>query len=52
MMKTGGQGDPTGLVVMRAGTWVCAAGLVCWLLDLAAAVRGWVRAWCGGKGKA
>lgn len=47
MMKTSGQGDPTGLIVVRAGTWVCAAGLACWLLDLAAAVTGMVRSWRG-----
>ncbi|MEN9974492.1 MAG: hypothetical protein RLZZ282_498 [Verrucomicrobiota bacterium] len=43
MMETEGPGDFTGLIVVRAGTWICMAGLVFWLLDLAIACAGLLR---------
>jgi hypothetical protein len=42
-----GQGDMSELIVIKTGTWVCAAGLACWLLDIAAATIGIVRGWRG-----
>ncbi len=45
MMKTSGAGDIDGLVVLRSGTWVCVAGLLCWVLDLASVLAGCVRRW-------
>jgi hypothetical protein len=47
MMKSSGQGDMSELIVIKTGTWVCAAGLACWLLDIAAATIGIVRGWRG-----
>ncbi|MEI6653856.1 MAG: hypothetical protein WCP45_03745 [Verrucomicrobiota bacterium] len=34
MMKTSGTADVSGLIVLRAGAWVCLAGLALWLLDI------------------
>jgi hypothetical protein len=50
MMETDGPGDIKELIVIRAGTWVCMAGLVFWLLDLAAACAAFVRGWRRGNG--
>jgi len=47
MMKSSGQGDMSALIVIKTGTWVCAAGLACWLLDTAAAAFGIIRGWRG-----
>jgi hypothetical protein len=49
MMETSGPGDITELIVIRTGTWVCATGLVLWLLDLAALLAGRFRAWRGAR---
>ena len=38
------------VIVLRTGTWVCAAGLACWVLDLLAALCGLVRCWRQGCG--
>ena len=46
MMKSGGQGDIAKLIVIQTGTWICAVGLVAWLLDLLLALCGIVRCWC------
>lgn len=45
MMATDGPGDIKQLIVIRAGTWFCLAGLAFWLLDLAAASAGFIRGW-------
>ena len=52
MMKSSDQGDISKLIVIRTGTWVCAVGLACWVLDLLVALCGLVRCWragCGAK---
>ena len=52
MMATDGPGNINDLIVIRTGTWLCAAGLGCWLLDLAVATSRRVCAWRGGNNHA
>jgi len=46
MMPGGGSIDIMKVIVLRTGTWFCAAGLACWLLDLLVALGGLIRGWC------
>jgi len=49
MMPGGGSIDIMNVIVFRTGTWFCAAGLACWVLDLLLALAGLVRTWRRGQ---